>query len=80
VYKVGLLPSMTKGEIVGHSFIDVLSLLSTDDVIDVMISWYDELSLVSTVLWLMSNSCTMCRDKILGGLENKYQSSEEMAR
>jgi hypothetical protein len=65
---------------VGHSVIDVLSLMSTDDVIDVMISWYDELSLISTVLWLMSNSWTMCRDKSSGGLVNKDQSSEEMAR
>jgi hypothetical protein len=49
VYEVGVLPSMTKGEIVGHSVIDVLSLMSTVDVIDVMISWYDKLSLISTV-------------------------------
>jgi hypothetical protein len=79
VYKFGLFPSMTKGEIVGHSVI-VLSLMSTDDVIDVMISWYDKFSLISTVLWLMSNNWTMCRDKISGGLANKDQSSEEMVR
>jgi hypothetical protein len=54
--------------------------MSTDDVIDVMISWYDELSLISTVLWLMSNIWMMCRDKSSRGLMNKDQSSEEMAR
>jgi hypothetical protein len=36
--------------VVGHSDIDVLSLMSTIDIIDVMISWYDELSLISIVL------------------------------
>jgi hypothetical protein len=35
---------------IGHSVIDVLSLMSTIDSIDVMISWYDELSLISTIL------------------------------
>jgi hypothetical protein len=54
--------------------------MSIDDVIDVMISWYDELSLISTVLWLMSNSWAMYRDKISGGLANKQQSSEEIVR
>jgi hypothetical protein len=38
VYEVCELPSMTKGEIVGHSVIDVFSLMSTVDIIDVMIS------------------------------------------
>jgi hypothetical protein len=28
VYEVGVLPSMTKGDIVGHSVINVLSLMS----------------------------------------------------
>jgi hypothetical protein len=78
--KLVMLLSMTKGEIVGHSVIDVLSLMSTDDVIDVMISWYDELSLISTILWLMSNSWMMCKDKSSGGLANKDQRSEEMAQ
>ena len=30
---------MTKGEIVGHSVIDVFSLMSIVDIIDVMIIW-----------------------------------------
>jgi hypothetical protein len=29
MYEVSVFPSMTKGEIVGHIFIDVLSLMST---------------------------------------------------
>jgi hypothetical protein len=36
VYEVSVLPSMTKGEIVGHIVIDMFSLMST-----VMISCYD---------------------------------------
>jgi hypothetical protein len=30
VYEFGVLPSMTKGEIVGHSVINVLSLMSNN--------------------------------------------------
>jgi hypothetical protein len=33
VYEVSVFPSMTKGEIVGHIVIDMLSLMSTVDVI-----------------------------------------------
>jgi hypothetical protein len=43
VYEVSVLPSMTKGEIVGHIVIDVNSRCHYD----VMISCYDELSLLS---------------------------------
>jgi hypothetical protein len=48
LYEVGVFPSMTKGEIVGHIVIDVLSLMSTfEDHCDVMMSFYDELSLMT---------------------------------
>jgi hypothetical protein len=33
VYEVSVFPSMTKGEIVGHIVIDVLSLMTKNDVI-----------------------------------------------
>jgi hypothetical protein len=33
VYEVGVLPSMTKGDIVGHIVIDMLSLMSIVNVI-----------------------------------------------
>jgi hypothetical protein len=38
MYEVGVFPSIKKGDIVGHSAIDVFSLMSTIDIIDVMIS------------------------------------------
>jgi hypothetical protein len=83
---------MTKGDIVGYSVINILSLMSTVDIIDVMISWYDELSLISTVfcqhiMVVVKQLDDMQRLNVgryerlsSGELVNEYQSSEEMAK